>query len=94
MNSSINNPNQAIALTGEQTTSPRIIAKGDDELAQRIIAVAKEHDIPIKEEPELVKLLSEVPLGDEIPEMLYVAVSEVLSFAYMLKNKVEMSKTP
>ena len=92
MNSSINNPNQAIALTGEQTTSPRIIAKGDDELAQRIIAIAREHDIPIKEEPELVKLLSEVPLGDEIPEILYIAVSEVLSFAYMLKNKVEMSK--
>ena len=64
------------------------------DLPQRIIAVAKEHDIPIKEEPELVKLLSEVPLGDEIPEMLYVAVSEVLSFAYMLQNKVEMSKNP
>ena len=34
MNSSINNPNQAIALAGEQTASPRVTAKGDDELAQ------------------------------------------------------------
>lgn len=85
MNSSINNPNQAIALAGEQTASPLITAKGVDELAQWIFAVAKEHDVPIREEPELVIQLSEVPLGDEIPEILYIAVSEVLSFAYMLK---------
>ncbi len=79
---------QAVALLYDQVCAPRIMAKGDNELAERIIAVAKKHDVPIREEPELVQLLSEVALGDEIPEMLYVAVAEVLAFAYMLKGKV------
>ena len=79
---------QAVALVYDHVSAPRVTARGNNELAQRILAVAREHDIPIKEEPELVQLLSQVALDDEIPEMLYVAVSEVLSFAYMLKAKV------
>ncbi len=79
--------NRAVALLYDRNTTPCVTAKGDDELAERIIAVAKDHNIPIREEPEMVQLLSEVALGDEIPEVLYVAVAEVLSFAYLLKNK-------
>ena len=79
--------NQAIALLDNERSSPSMIAKDSNELAERIIAIAKQNDIPIKEEPELVKLLSEVALGDEIPKLLYAAVSDVLSFAYMLKTK-------
>lgn len=92
MNTTNSSPNQAVALLYDQISAPRITAKGDNELAERIIAVAREHDVPIREEPQLVQLLSEVALGDEIPEMLYVAVAEVLSFAYMLKGKVPNSR--
>ena len=91
MNSSINDPNQAIALSGGDTTTSRLTMKGEGELAERIIAVAREHDVPIMEEPELVQLMSEVPLGDEIPEILFKAVSEVLAFAQLLKSKIEES---
>ena len=44
--------------------------------------------MPIREEPELVQLLAKVELGDEIPELLYVAVAEIIAFVYMLKGKV------
>jgi flagellar biosynthesis protein len=52
--------NQAIALLDNERSSPSMIAKDSNELAERIIAIAKQNDIPIKEEPGLVKLLSEV----------------------------------
>ncbi len=83
---------QAVAILYDEVSAPRVTAKGDNDLAKRIIAVAREHDVPIREEPELVQLLSEVELGDNIPEMLYVAVAEVLAFAYMLKGKVPKSR--
>ncbi len=83
---------QAVALVCDRISAPRVTARGNDELAQRILTIAREHGIPVKEEPELVQLLSEVALNDEIPEALYVAVSEVLSFAYMLKGKMPANK--
>ena len=89
MNTSTTVYNQAIALLDEESALPRVIAKGDNELAQRIISIAEEHDIPVKREPAILELLADVPLGDEIPDMLYETVSEILSFAFMLKNDVE-----
>lgn len=79
---------KAVALLYDELSAPKLTAKGDDELAAQIISLAKEHNIPVKKEPELVKALSEIDLGEEIPEQLYVAVAEVLSFAFILKNKV------
>ena len=81
-------PKSAVALHYDQISAPRVTAKGTDELADEIIALAKEHDIPIREQPELVQLLANVELGDEIPESLYLAVAEIILFVYMLKGKV------
>lgn len=92
MNSPDRHPYQAVALFHDEVSAPRITARGDNELAERIIAVARENNVPIREEPQLVQLLSEVALGDEIPEILYVAVAEVLAFACMLKGKMPRSR--
>jgi type III secretion system FlhB-like substrate exporter len=43
----------------------------------------------LKRKPAILELLTDVPLGDEIPDMLYEAVSEILSFAFMLKNDIK-----
>ncbi|MCH7694929.1 MAG: EscU/YscU/HrcU family type III secretion system export apparatus switch protein [Proteobacteria bacterium] len=79
---------QAVALYYDQLTAPKVTAKGAGDLADKIIALALENDVPIREEPELVQLLAKVELGDEIPELLYVAVAEIIAFVYMLKGKV------
>ena len=81
-------PNKVVALTYDGITAPMLSAKGSGEIAEEIIKVAKEHNIPIREEPELTELLSELKLNQEIPRELYVAVAEVIAFAYMLKGKV------
>lgn len=82
-----NNPDLAIALNYDGENAPRLTAKGRGELAQRILELAREHDVPLHEDAELAALLAQIPLGDEIPEPLYRAVAEVIAFAYLLSGK-------
>jgi len=77
----------AIALRYDGQNAPRITAKGRGQVADRILGLADEHGVPLREDPELAALLSQVPLGDEIPEALYRAVAEVIAFAYLLSGK-------
>ncbi len=78
----------AIALNYDESSAPKVTAKGRGLVAKEILKLATENDIPIKEEPEIIELLATVELGDQIPEALYVAVAEVIAFAYTLKGKV------
>lgn len=87
MSKSDDRPDLAIALQYDGENAPRITAKGRNELAARILKLANDHDVPLQEDPELAALLSQVPLGDEIPEALYRAVAEVIAFAYLLSGK-------
>ena len=67
--------------------SPLVTAKGKGLIADKIIALAKKNNIPIKEDPDLVQLLSQVDLNREIPASLYKVVAELLSFVYKLNNE-------
>jgi flagellar biosynthesis protein len=73
-------PRVAIALQYDKGYAPRVTAKGQGAVADRIIATAREHDIPIEEDPILAQALARIPLDDEIPEDLYRAVAEVIGF--------------
>jgi len=78
----------AVALHYDGKEAPRITAKGTGELAEKIIALAKEHGIPLQEDAAMVSLLSKLDLGNEIPQALYTAVAEIIAFAYILNGKV------
>ena len=67
--------------------SPLVTAKGKGLIADKIIALAKKNNIPIKEDPDLVQLLSQVDLNREIPASLYQVGAELLSFVYKLNNE-------
>ncbi|MBF0517958.1 MAG: EscU/YscU/HrcU family type III secretion system export apparatus switch protein [Nitrospirae bacterium] len=69
------------------TEVPRITAKGTGALADKIIEVAKLHGVPIKEDKQLVDILSALDLYQEIPQELYKAVAEILAFIYSLSKK-------
>jgi len=81
-------PRQAIALTYDGQQAPTLSAKGDDELAEAILAIAREHEVPIYENAELVRLLARMELGERIPEALYLTIAEIIAFAWQLKGKV------
>lgn len=81
------NPRQAIALSYDGQNAPNLTAKGDDELAEAILAIAREYEVPIYENAELVRLLARLELGDAIPEALYRSIAEIIAFAWYLKGK-------
>lgn len=83
----INPPDIAVALNYDGNSAPHITAKGVGQTAEKIINLAKEHNIPLHNDAVLVNVLSKIPLGDEIPRELYLAVAEVIAFAYMLSGK-------
>ncbi len=79
---------KAVALQWEGgKQAPRVTAKAEGNLAEAIIALAKEHNIPIQENLPLVMALSQIELGDEIPRELYLAVAQIIAFAYFLSGK-------
>ncbi|HHJ16465.1 MAG TPA: hypothetical protein ENJ80_07185 [Gammaproteobacteria bacterium] len=77
----------AVALQYDGERAPRVTASGHDAVAEQIIALAREHGIPMQENEPLAALLSHVELGEEIPEALYLAVAQVIAFAYHLSGK-------
>lgn len=81
-------PTKAVALQWDGKAAPKVSAKGEGDLAEQILKIAKEHNIPIQEDNEiLVSALAQIELGDEIPETLYLAVAQVIAFAYYLSGK-------
>lgn len=83
------NKKKAVALgyNRSQDNAPKVLASGAGEIANKIISLAKEHDIPIKEDPDLIEILSKVEVDQEIPPNLYKAVAEIFSFLYKITNK-------
>lgn len=75
---------EAVALKYDldTTTAPVVVAKGKGQVADNILQKAKDHDVPIQEDPTLVQLLGELDINDSIPENLYNAVAEVFAFIY------------
>jgi flagellar biosynthesis protein len=78
----------ALKYKPRQDSVPRLVAKGKGWLAERIIQTARENNIPLKEDPHLVEILSTLDLYEEIPPDLYKAVAEILVFLYRINKKV------
>ncbi len=82
-------PKKAVALKYKpgDDHAPRITAKGTGRLAEKIIEMARKHGIPVKDDPDLVEVLSRLDLHDQIPPELYVVVAELLAFVYRLNKE-------
>ncbi|MGP0564850.1 MULTISPECIES: EscU/YscU/HrcU family type III secretion system export apparatus switch protein [unclassified Nitrospina] len=84
-------PKSAVSLRydGTRETAPVVTAKGQGLIAERIIELAREHNIPIKEDPDLVQVLSQVNLNQEIPPAIYQVVAELLAFVYKMNQEYQ-----
>ncbi|MDR8366252.1 MULTISPECIES: EscU/YscU/HrcU family type III secretion system export apparatus switch protein [Pseudomonas] len=87
-------PRQAIALKYDGTHAPTLTAKGDEELAEAILQIARDYEVPIYENAELVKLLARMELGESIPQELYRTIAEIIAFAWNLKGKFPEGQNP
>ena len=76
----------AIALEYGAHKTPVVSAKGQDELAQKIIEEALRHGVYVAQDPQLLALLSKLDLEAEIPPEMFSAVAVILSWVYWLKG--------
>jgi len=86
----VNPTHVAVALRydSKEMNAPIMVAKGADNLAERIREVARAYGVPIVRRPELARTIySTVEPGNPIPEALYVAVAEVLGMIYRLRRR-------
>jgi len=75
----------------ERDLAPRVVASGENRVAERIVETAVEAEIPIVEDAALVSALLLLELGEEIPTELYQAVAKVLSFVYSLDKRGDVT---
>jgi len=85
---------KAIALKYDEIKAPTLSAKGEAEVAEEIIQIAKAYGVPLYENSELVSILAKLELGDEIPEVLYRVIAEIIAFAYYIQGKTPEGFVP
>lgn len=79
----------ALRYDPEATIVPSVVGKGVGDVAERILALAKENGIPVRNDPDLLELLSGVQIGESIPPELYEVVAEVLTYLYQLNDSLD-----
>ena len=82
----------ALRYDPDQEQSPRVIGKGLGLVAEQILELAREHNIPIHEDKDLVEVLAKLDPGDEIPSETYVVVAEILAFIYRANEEAGKTK--
>lgn len=87
---------QAVALQydGKKDAAPRVTARGRGIIAEKIIELARKHDVPIKNDPALVQILSKLDIDEQIPSEIYKAVAEILAFVYSVNEKRRENPAP
>ena len=82
---------KAVALKYDKllNDAPKVLSKGTGKIADNIIEIAKEHDVPIQKDEDLVELLSKLNEGKEIPPNMYNAVAEIFVFLYNVTKNDE-----
>ncbi|MBW0146731.1 EscU/YscU/HrcU family type III secretion system export apparatus switch protein [Marinobacter arenosus] len=86
--------NAAVALKYEGEQAPIIAATGTHELAEEIIRIAREHNVPLYENAELASILARLSLNEEIPESLYRVIAEILAFAFHIRGRTPDDARP
>ncbi len=85
----LNKKKEAVALRYQagRDEAPKVVAKGADDTAERIIETARQAGVPIQEDESLVNLLTQLDLNQVIPPDLYQVVAEVFAFLYKLDQE-------
>lgn len=84
----------AVALKYDGEKAPTISATGTHELAEEIIRIAREHNVPLYENAELASILARLSLNEEIPESLYRVIAEILAFAFHIRGLTPDDRRP
>ncbi|GGX75617.1 EscU/YscU/HrcU family type III secretion system export apparatus switch protein [Saccharospirillum salsuginis] len=82
----------ALTYTGKRT--PIVSALGVNEQAEEILKLARENDVPVYQDEDLVHILNQLNTGQEIPPDLYDWVARILAFSFFLRDRVPEGFSP
>lgn len=79
---------RAVALRYDpaRDAAPVVVAKGQGRLAEQILALARKNAVPVREDANLVQVLSRLKIDQEIPPEVYRAVAAILAFLYRVNR--------
>ncbi len=80
----------ALRYNPDQGQTPKVVGTGQGTIAEQILKLAQEHDIPIHEDGDLVEILSHLDPGEDIPAETYLVVAEILAFIYQANDKAKV----
>lgn len=83
----------ALRYDPDDDGAPRLVARGEGQLADRILAIARAHDIPVHEDRALVDLLARLDVDTEIPPELYRVVAEIIAFVFRVQQAARDRET-
>lgn len=83
----------AVKYDVDANKAPKIVAAGRGKIAESIVKLAEDNNVPLYEDPTLADLLSKLEVETEIPPELYTLVAEVLSFVYQLDKMAKKRET-
>jgi flagellar biosynthesis protein len=80
--------NKAVALKYERgkDKAPKVTAKGRGQVAEKILALARQHGVVIEKDSTLIDALYRLDINEAIPEDLYQVVAEILAFVYRMNR--------
>ncbi len=86
---------KAVALTYDESEqlAPIVVASGMGYIAEKIVEVAQQNDIPVYEDNSLATMLTQLELGREIPEELYQAIVDIYVYFLNFKPSEEKEET-
>jgi flagellar biosynthesis protein len=80
----------ALGYDPDKDNAPRVLAAGHGRVAERILEIARQNNLPIRDDPILAEALAQVDLNQVIPPELYAVVAEVFAFVHRLRQKKEI----
>lgn len=87
-------PQKAATLNYKGRKTPIVSAFGENEQALELIKLAKEHNIPVYQDEDLVNVLSQLDMGKAIPPELFEWVASAIAFAFFARNEVPEGFSP
>jgi flagellar biosynthesis protein len=82
----------ALRYRSAEDPAPRVAASGRGQVAERILATAHKHGLPVRNDPDLAAALAALDLGEVIPPSLYGVIAEVLAWAYRVNGEFAASR--
>lgn len=77
----------ALGYDMEKHNAPKVLAKGQGHVAEKIIQIALDQGIEIRQDADLVQILKAVDIDSEIPIEAFSAVAEIISYIYQQNGK-------